>query len=160
MIDGAELAAALKASGVTHVLWIPDSYLGTWEPTLRADPALTLIRVCREGEAIAAAAGLILGGKQPIVFVQCTGFFEAGDALRNVVHDMKLPLFMVVGVRSYYQHQKRATEDTCPIFTEPIVKAWQIPYVVLEEKHTAADLMAEYQKARAANRAGLVLLAE
>jgi sulfopyruvate decarboxylase TPP-binding subunit len=160
MFDGPAVVAALKNCGVTHVIWIPDSELGTWEPALRADPDLQLIRVCREGEAIAVAAGLLLGGKQPVVLIQCTGLFEAGDALRNVVHDLKLPLFLVVGVRSYYAHQRKATADTCPVFTEPIMKAWQIPYVVLDRSHTPADLAAAYRQARAAHRAGAVLFAE
>ena len=94
MLDGPSVVAALKSCGVTHVIWIPDSELGTWEPALLAEPALRLIRVCREGEAMTVAAGLLLGGKKPIVLVQCTGLFEAGDALRNVVHDLKLLLFL------------------------------------------------------------------
>lgn len=160
MLDGPSIAAALKANGVTHVVWIPDSELGTWEPALAATDGLTLVRVCREGEAFAVAAGLHLGGKNPIVMIQCTGLFEAGDALRNVLHDMNLPLFFVVGVRSYYAHQKNATPDTCPVFAEPIMQAWKIPYVVLEERHTAADLAREYRQAQAEKRAGAVLIAE
>jgi sulfopyruvate decarboxylase TPP-binding subunit len=160
MLDGPSVAAALKECGVTHVIWLPDSELGTWEPALLAEPALQLIRVCREGEAFAVAGGLHLGGKRPIVLVQCTGFFEAGDSLRNLVHDLKLPLFVVVGVRSYYLHREGKTADTCPVFTEPIVRAWQIPYVVLDNRHSAADLAAAYRQAQAENRAGAVLLAE
>src|SRR4029077_10619694 len=129
MLDGPSVAAALKDCGITHVVWIPDSELGTWEPALTADPALQLIRVCREGEAMAVAAGLLLGGRQPVVVIQCTGLFEAGDALRNVVHDLKLPVFLVVGVRVYHAHRQGATDDTCPVFTEPILNAWQIPHV-------------------------------
>jgi sulfopyruvate decarboxylase TPP-binding subunit len=160
MLQGSEVVAALKDSGVTHTVWIPDTELGSWEPALRDDPDLKLIRVCREGEAIAVAAGLFLGGRRPVVLIQCTGLFEAGDALRNFVHDLKLPLFFIIGVRSYYAHQKKATRDTCPVFTEPIMKAWQIPYVILEHNHNAADLAAAYRKAQAEKRAGAVLLAE
>jgi sulfopyruvate decarboxylase TPP-binding subunit len=160
MWDGPAVAAALKASGVTDVIWIPDSYLGTWEAALNADPALRLVRVCREGEALAVAAGLLLGGRRPIVFIQCTGFFEAGDALRNVVHDLKLPLFLVVGVRSYYAHQEGKSRDNCPVFTEPILRAWQVPYVLLDRRHSPEDLTAAYRQARAENRAGAILLAE
>jgi sulfopyruvate decarboxylase TPP-binding subunit len=160
MIEGPAAVAALKECGVTHVVWIPDSELGTWEPALRAEPAIQLLRVCREGEAIAVAAGLLLGGKQPIVAIQCTGFFEAGDAFRNVVHDLKLPLFAIVGVRSWYSHQQKATTDSCPVFTEPILQAWRVPYVLLTRQHTAADLEAAYRQARAEDRAGVVLIAE
>lgn len=160
MIDGPSVAAAFKACGVTHVVWIPDSEIGTWEPALLAEPGLQLIRVCREGEAIAVAAGLHLGGKRPIVLMQCTGFFEAGDAFRNLVHDLKLPLFFVIGVRSYYAHQQGTTADTCPVFTEPILQAWKLPYTVLDRRQTASDIAAAYRQAQAERRAGAVLLAE
>ena len=57
MFDGPAVVAALKCAGVSQVVWIPDTELGAWEPALAADPDLKLIRVCREGEAIAVAAG-------------------------------------------------------------------------------------------------------
>lgn len=160
MLDGPSVASALKGCGVTHVVWIPDTELGLWEPALHADPGLQLIRACREGEAIAIAAGLLLGGKQPVVMIQCTGFFEAGDALRNVVHDLKLPLFLVIGVRSYYAHQQGTTTDSCPVYTEPILKAWEIPHTLLDRNLTAEDLAAAYRKSQAEGRAAAVLLAE
>jgi sulfopyruvate decarboxylase TPP-binding subunit len=160
MLDGPSVAAALVRCGITHVVWIPDSELGTWESALTSSPGLTLVRVCREGEAFAVAAGLHIGGKKPIVMIQCTGLFESGDALRNVLHDMKLPLFLVVGVRSYYAHQKGATTDTCPVFTEPIMQAWQIPYVVLDNRHSADDLANAYQDAQTKQHAAAVLIAE
>jgi sulfopyruvate decarboxylase TPP-binding subunit len=160
MLDGPSVVAALQDCGVSHVVWIPDSDIGQWEPALNAALHLQLIRVCREGEAIAVAAGLLLGGKQPIVLIQCTGLFEAGDTLRNIVHDLRLPLFLIIGVRSYHAHQQGASTDSCPIFTEPIVRAWQVPYVLFDRNHTADDLAAAYRQARTKGQAFAVLLAE
>lgn len=160
MFDGPSITAALKRCGITHVVWLPDSELGGWDAALSAQDGMTLLRVCREGEAFALAAGLHLGGKKPIVILQCTGLFEAGDALRNVIHDMKLPIFFIVGVRSYYLHQQRATADTCPVFTEPIMRAWQVPYVLLDQRHSADDVAQAYLEAQAQYRAGAVLIAE
>ncbi|MBY0522561.1 MAG: hypothetical protein K2R98_04160 [Gemmataceae bacterium] len=160
MLDGPSVAAALQECGVTHVVWIPDSHLGAWDAALSHAPGITLIRACREGEAIAIAAGLILGGRKPVVMIQCTGLFEAGDSLRNFVHDMKLPLFLIVGLRSHMAAQKGKVADTCPQFSEPIMQTWKVPYVLLEPRHVAADLAAEYREAQAEKRAGAVLLAE
>src|SRR5690348_8761857 len=98
MLDGPSVVAALEDCGVTHIVWIPDSDIGRWEPALLDASRLQLIRVCREGEAIALAAGLHLGGSRPIVVIQCTGLFEAGDSLRNILYDLHLPLFFVIGV--------------------------------------------------------------
>lgn len=160
MIDGPSLAQAFTAAGVSHILWIPDTELGAWEPALSTAPTFQLIRVCREGEAIALAAGLMIGGKKPVVAIQCTGLFEAGDALRNVVYDLQLPLFLIVGVRNYYNHQAGATSDSCPVFTEPILKAWKIPYLLLDRRHDANDVTSAYRQAQQEGRAGVVLIAE
>jgi sulfopyruvate decarboxylase TPP-binding subunit len=160
MLDGPSVAAALKRSGVTHVVWVPDSVLGAWDGALAGDPDLRLIRVCREGEGLAVAAGLLLGGARPIVMLQCTGLFEAGDALRNIVHDLKLPLFLVVGVRSLLAHRRGASRDSCPVFTEPFLQAWRIPSTILEPDASADDLAAAYRQARESGHAAAVLLPE
>jgi len=160
MLDGPSVVAALQDCGVTHAVWIPDSDIGQWEPALSAASDLQLIRVCREGEAIALAAGLQLGGKRPIVIIQCTGLFEAGDTLRNILHDLHLPLFLIIGVRSYYAHQQGTSTDSCPVFTEPIVRAWQVPYTLFNRSHTAADLAAAYRQAQAKDQPFVVLLPE
>ena len=133
MLDAVAAVGVLEGVGFTHVVWIPDSFLGPWEAALVSSPKLKLIRPCREGEAIGVAAGLMLGGARPVVVCQCTGLFEAGDALRNVVHDLKLPLKLIVGVRSYRAFLAGKTADNCPAFTEPIVKAWQVPYTILAD---------------------------
>ncbi len=160
MFDGPSVVAALEDCGVTHVVWIPDSDIGRWESALRTASRLQLLRVCREGEAIALAAGLHLGGKRPIVLFQCTGLFEAGDTLRNIIHDLHLPLFFMIGVRSYKAHQRGASTDSCPVFTEPILRAWQLPYVLLEDRHSVTDLASAYRQAQTKNQAFAVLLAE
>lgn len=160
MFDGPSVVAALEDCGVTHVAWIPDSDIGRWEPALSTAQRLQLLRVCREGEAIALAAGLYLGGERPIVVMQCTGLFEAGDTLRNILHDLQLPLFFLIGVRNYHAHQRGASKDNCPVFTEPILRAWQLPYVLLDDRHGAADLASAYRQAQAKNQAFAVLIAE
>jgi sulfopyruvate decarboxylase TPP-binding subunit len=160
MLDGAAVAAALKSCGITHVLWVPDSELGRWEPALAGEPAVQLVRVCREGEAIAIAGGLSLGGKRPLVMMQCTGLFDSGDALRNFVHDLGLPLQFLVGVRSWRAAQKGPTFDTCPRFTLPILDAWGLRCDWLDQGATAETLAELIRRAQAEGRAGVVLLPE
>lgn len=160
MLNGPELARALRANGVTHIVWIPDSEIGKWEQAFLNEPGLSLVRVSREGEAFGVAAGLLIGGKFPVVIVQCTGLFEAGDALRNVVHDLKLPLFMIVGLRSWLAAQKGPTFDTCPRFAVPIMDAWQIQYQVLAEGNGVGDVAAMLQMTKKTGHASAVLLPE
>jgi sulfopyruvate decarboxylase TPP-binding subunit len=128
MLDGTTIVAAIPAAGFTHLVWLPDSHLGMWEPAL-VGSSLPVVRPCREGEAVGIAAGLMLGGARPLVAMQCTGFFEAGDAVRNVVHDLRLPLKLIVGVRSWRAAQAGKTDDNCPCFAERLVAAWDLPAV-------------------------------
>ncbi len=161
MLDGPAITDSLEACGITHVVWIPDSHLGTWESALLRSPSITLIRCCREGEAIAVAGGLMLGGAKPVVIIQCTGLFEAGDALRNIVHDLKLPLILLVGVRSQIARETTGTGDNCPTFTVPIVDAWMLPHVMLHpERHGASDVIAAVRALQNGERAGVLLIAE
>ncbi|HEY2910765.1 MAG TPA: thiamine pyrophosphate-binding protein [Gemmataceae bacterium] len=159
MIAGATVAAALEAAGFTHLVWIPDSHLGTWNEAL-AKSRLAPIRPCREGEAIGIAAGLMLGGAKPLVAIQCTGFFEAGDAVRNVVHDLKLPLKLLVGVRSWRAMQAGKTADNCPSYAERLVRAWDLPCEWFDPFAAGASCEAALQRLATAGHAAVLLWGE
>ena len=159
MFSGDEIATLLTELGVTHVVTVPDSTLGTWYPALERAPALRLVRVCREGEAWGVAGGLYLGGATPVVMIQCTGLFESGDALRNVLHDWKLPVFAVIGYRSYLD-QSTLPGDTCLVFTEPILDAWKIDYRLITRRDQMPDIEAHYRAATIAGAPASVVIAE
>ena len=157
MLNASLAVRELEASGFTHVVWVPDSFLGPWESALLSSTKLKLIRPCREGEAIGIAAGLMLGGVKPLVVMQCTGMFEAGDALRNVVHDLRLPLKLIVGVRSYQAFLEGKSKDNCATFTEPILRAWQIPFTLLTHPEDASFAVAVKNLAESVEAAAVLL---
>jgi sulfopyruvate decarboxylase TPP-binding subunit len=157
MVDPAAAVRHLTRAGFTHVVWIPDSAIGPWEAALTSSSSLKLIRPCREGEAIGIAAGLVLGGARPAVVIQCTGLFEAGDALRNVVHDLCLPLKLIVGVRSYRAFAGGRATDNCPAFTEPVLNAWRVPYTLLADSDEAAFAAGVHELAAATGARALLL---
>ncbi|MBW3542384.1 MAG: hypothetical protein KY476_19125 [Planctomycetes bacterium] len=159
MFTGEEIAGTLAGLGVTHVVSLPDSTLGQWEPAIHEHGRLELVRVCREGEAWAVAAGLYLGGKTPVVMIQCTGLFESGDALRNVLHDFQLPLFAIVGYRSYL-NDSTLPGDTARVFTEPILDAWRLDYRLIDEPAKKPLLAEHFRACRTAGSAGVALIAE
>ena len=157
MFTGDQIASLLTDLGVTHVVTVPDSTIGQWESAIETG-GITLIRVCREGEAWAVAAGLFLGGAAPLVMIQCTGLFESGDSLRNVLHDWKLPIPSIIGYRSYL-NQETLPGDTCLAFTEPVLQAWQIDYRLIT-RVDEYEAMAEHLEARPAAAPRAVLIAE
>jgi sulfopyruvate decarboxylase TPP-binding subunit len=157
MFTGPEIVETLEGVGITHVIWVPDSATGLWEAALESSQKLTLVRVCREGEAWPLAAGLMLGGKSPIVIMQTTGLFESGDALRNVLFDLKLPIFALVGVRNALAEESR---DSAKMFAEPILRAWGIDCAWIRDQADKRRLAEHFLACRKAKRAGIALLAE
>jgi sulfopyruvate decarboxylase TPP-binding subunit len=101
MFSAEAIAGVLQELQITHVVTVPDSTIGSWGDYLEHSTDMKVVRVCREGEAWAIAGGLYFGGASPLVLIQCTGFFESGDALRNIIHDWKLPIMSIIGYRSY-----------------------------------------------------------
>jgi sulfopyruvate decarboxylase TPP-binding subunit len=159
MFTPEEIVAAFTELGITHVVWIPDTTTGQWDNALQAAPEIQLIQVCREGEAWALAAGLYLGGAKPIVVIQCTGFFESGDAMRNIVHDYKLPVYGLVGYRSYL-NASSLPGDTCLKFTEPVLEAWALNTVFIDNEEKKPKLAEHYRACVENNVPGIALMAE
>ncbi|MFI5311818.1 MAG: thiamine pyrophosphate-binding protein [Gemmatimonadales bacterium] len=158
MLSGEQIAAMFAELGVTHVVTVPDSTIGRWGDAITR-AGIRLVRVCREGEAWAVAGGLHMGGASPVVLIQCTGFFESGDSLRNFIHDWKLPIFAVIGYRSYL-NQDTLPGDTCLVFTEPVLAAWKIKSCFVKSEAQLGEVRELYRSCRAAGEAGAVLIAE
>ena len=159
MFTGEQIASLLTELGVTHVVTVPDSTLGQWYAAIERQPTLRLVRVCREGEAWGIAGGLHLGGATPLVMIQCTGLFESGDSLRNVLHDWRLPIASIIGYRSYL-NQETLPGDTCLTFTEPVLDAWRIDYRLVTEPAELPVMREHLETCRARGIPGAVLVAE
>jgi len=157
MFPAAQVARLIADLGVTHVVWLPDSGIGPWETALESSSAFRLLRVAREGEAWGLAAGLHIGGQRPLVVMQTTGIFESGDALRNVLFDLRLPLYAVVGYRSYLIEN---SPDTAKHFAEPILRAWGLDYVLLKRPDELPRLREHFLACQAAGKPGVTLIAE
>ena len=157
MFAGSEIAALLAELGVTHVIWLPDSGVGAWEAALESSPSFKLLRVSREAEAWGIAAGLHIGGARPLVIMQTTGLFDSGDALRNALFDLGLPLFAILGARSFLVEN---SPDTAKHFAEPILRAWGLDYVVLRQSDELPRLKNHFLNCSAAATPGVALVAE
>jgi sulfopyruvate decarboxylase TPP-binding subunit len=157
MILGHQIEEAVSQLGTTHVVWLPDTALGQWEEALEKSASFDLLRVCREGEAWPLAAGLYLGGKSPLVMMQTTGLFESGDALRNVLFDLGIPLFALIGYRSYLVED---SPDTAKKFAEPILDAWGLRYELIQGSEDLPKLADHIRVCRTDGVPGVGLIAE
>jgi sulfopyruvate decarboxylase subunit alpha len=140
----------LNKNGVTHVVWLPDSETNFMYQQMMADTSLSLVPVCREGESMAIAAGLWIGGKKPVVLIQNTGMMESGDSIRGLALDINLPLVLIIGYRGWTRHG--VVNDSAARYTEPLLHAWGINYYLVEADEDVERISIAFEEAEREQR--------
>ena len=121
------LLAALKDAGIDLVATLPDAWLTDLIEAIDAHPALTLVRVTREDEAVGICAGAFLGGRKAAVLAQNAGVLLATNALAGLAMHHQIPVLLLVAHRGgidddqYYQVYKHRT-------TLPVLDALGLPH--------------------------------
>ena len=156
VLHPASIIAELKKNGITHVVWLPDSETKFMYHQLMADPEIDLVPVCREGETMAIAAGLWVGGKKPVVLIQNTGVMESGDSVRGLGLDVNHPLVMLVGYRGWDRHGPAT--DSAGRFIEHILHAWGINYYLIEVDEDAPRISLAFEEASRSAKPVAVLM--
>lgn len=143
----AALLGELDALGINYLVGVPDNGAAALFAAAAEHPRISLLTATREGEAIAVASGIWLGGGSPVVTVQNTGLLESGDGLRGTAYRMGAPLLLLVGVRGHAkmiahgdeieaerragglraETLQRADVDSVALLTEATLEAWAVP---------------------------------
>ena len=148
----------MKKNGVTHVVWLPDSETNWLYMLMKNDPELDLIPVSREGQAFSVAAGLSVGGKNPVILIQNTGMMESGDSLRGWCLGMNIPVVMMVGYRGYTRHG--VNSDTAATYTERFLNAFGIQYYLVENDSDAERISVAFEEAQQTKRPVAILVGD
>jgi len=148
----------LKANGVTHVVWLPDSETNFLYVLLQNEPSLDLVAVSREGQAFSTASGLSVGGAKPVILIQNTGLMESGDSMRGWVMSMNIPVVLMVGYRGWTRHG--VNTDTAATYTEHFLHAFGIKYYLVESDDDADRISVAFQQAEQTKQPVAVLIGD
>jgi sulfopyruvate decarboxylase TPP-binding subunit len=151
----------LSRHGVTDVVSLPDNSSSALLALLRQSGEIRLLSVTREGEAFALAAGLWLGGRNPLVLIQNTGLLESGDSLRGTLVRMRIPVVCLVTYRGYAKFARLETPldpspevlsrpdlDSVAVMTEPTLRAWGVPFDFLHTNEDIGKIAAAFAQAQ------------
>jgi sulfopyruvate decarboxylase subunit alpha len=150
-LKGASILAAIKQSGVEFVLAVPDivTSKGLLFP-IAADPALRLVRTCKEDECIGIASGLHYTDKRALVLIQYTGFLYAMNAIRAVAVEYKQPICMMIGLLGHEPERLPTESGRYGVrIIEPICDAMGIPHHLISQESDIAKIKPAIDKAYA-----------
>jgi len=164
----AEVAMQLiRREQFTHMVTIANFETEGLRSSFAADPDLTVIAACREGEGVAIASGLAAAGRKVVLCIENVGFFECLDTLRALPCDMSIPLPIFVGYLG-----RGATYDAVRPFaggmaghvslagtwTEAVLDAASIKHTTLLPDADEADARTTLEDALAADEPFVVLV--
>jgi sulfopyruvate decarboxylase TPP-binding subunit len=149
LLSGANIIAAIKASGIEYILSVPDitTSSGLLAP-IAHDPAFRLIRVCKEDECIGIASGLSYCDKRALILIQHTGFLDSINAIRGIAVEYKQPICMMVGLLQHEPDRApRASSRYGVRIMEPILEDMGIAHHLVAVDADAAKIKPAIDKA-------------
>ena len=169
-----KLVDVLFSLGATHVVTIPDNTSAPLLDAVKAHEELELVLGTREGEVVALASGLWLGGARPLVLIQNTGLLESGDGLRGTASRMGAPILLLVTCRGFSRSRQAGREpgagemtrdllvrpdlDSVAGMTHSTLRAWGIPFHTLQDPLDLTPIREGWTMAQEEERPVAVLL--
>lgn len=132
-LDGALLADAIRALGVSHIICVPDTNLRTAIAALGESEPPQMIYACTEDEAIGINTGLYITGHKPMLLIQNNGLYACINTLKAMALDAQIPTFFLIGQFGRdvnldpNDNPRRAVHRL-----EPTLATWGVPFFRIE----------------------------
>ena len=151
------LLQAIRDAGVQDVVLVPDTHQRTVLDLLMADDEIRTIHCSTEDEAVAVSAGLIIGGRRPLMQIQHAGLYASVNNLRGVGLDGQFPIVLLIGLLGRDPElEPRADGSSMVRLCEPLLDTLGIPAHLLDGTDDLHHIGAAF--AEAAARGGPVAL--
>jgi sulfopyruvate decarboxylase subunit alpha len=162
-IGASQYLEALQEAGVTHFVTVPDFVqLALHQAIEGGSSPIQLVRTCNEDQAVCAAAGLRVGGKQPIVVVQNQGLYACVNTIRAVALDARIPTVFLIGQfgRENANLGKPTTESSRRVVNllEPLLDTLQVPHWCLDVPADLASVKVAFDTATARRGAAALIV--
>lgn len=154
VLRGADIIAAIKESGIATVVALPDIVTsdGLLWPIAR-DPAMRLIRVCKEDEGVSICAGLAFAGARSLLLMQHTGLLDSINAIRAIAVEYELGLCMIVGLQGMEPDREPPQSGKYGVrIVEPLLDVMNIDHARLTVRGDEARIPLAFGRARNAKR--------
>ena len=127
MLEAEAFIEAARAAGFSHYSGVPCSYLTPFINYVINDDGLNYVSAANEGDAVAFAAGVAIGGEAGVAMMQNSGLGNAVSPLTSLAWVFRIPLLLITtqrgapGVPDEPQHELmgRITGDLLEVMSVP-----------------------------------------
>lgn len=151
------LLSAIREAGVQDVVLVPDTHQRTVLDLLMDDEDFRTVHCSTEDEAIAVSAGLIIGGRRPMMQIQHAGLYASVNNLRGVGLDGRFPIVILIGLLGRDPELDPRDDGSSMVrLCEPLLETLDIPSHLLDGPDDLHHVAAAFDEAE--QRGGPVAL--
>lgn len=139
MIHAQQFVTAARKHGFSWYAGVPCSFLTPFINYVIGDPELTYVSAANEGDAVAAAAGACIGGRQGVAMMQNSGLGNAVSPLTSLTHVFRIPLLVICTHRGAPGVQDEPQHELMGQITESLFETMRIPWEYFPRDASAID---------------------
>ena len=128
MINADAFIEAARGLGFTHYTGVPCSYLTPFINYVINDDQLGYISSANEGDALATAAGLTVGGRRAVAMMQNSGLGNAVNPLTSLAHTFDIPVLLIVTQRGKPGRKDEPQHELMGRITTDLFELMEIPW--------------------------------
>lgn len=148
-LKAASIIEEIKAAGIEFIVALPDRTTSHHLlKRLSEDPALRLVKVCKEDEGVSICSGLYSTGRKALLLIQYTGLLDSINALRGVAMEGHNPVCMMVGLLGKEPGVAPTQSGRYGLrIVEPILDVMQIEHHLIETTEDTTKIKPAIEKA-------------
>ncbi len=134
MIEAEEFVEAARALGFRHYTGVPCSFLTPFINYVINDDSLIYVSSANEGDALATAAGAVIGGERSVIMMQNSGLGNAVSPITSLAWVFRIPMIIITthrgapGVKDEPQHELMGQ------ITGELLETMQVPWETFPQK--------------------------
>ena len=128
MINAEAFIEAARGLGFTRYTGVPCSYLTPFINYVINDERLSYISSANEGDAVATAAGLTVGGRRAVAMMQNSGLGNAVNPLTSLANTFDIPVLLIVTQRGKPGHRDEPQHELMGRVTGGLFDLVEIPW--------------------------------
>ncbi|MHC5023613.1 MAG: phosphonopyruvate decarboxylase [Planctomycetota bacterium] len=139
MISAEAFVERARARGHDFFSGVPCSYLTPFIDTVIDDDRLTYVPSASEGDAVAIAAGAVLGGRRAVVMMQNSGLGNAVNPLTSLTWPFRIPVLLLVTHRGETPGSDEPQHELMGQVTTALLEQMQVPWAPFPDADDRID---------------------
>ena len=128
MINANEFVEAAHKLGFSRYTGVPCSFLTPFINYVINDDTLEYVSSANEGDALATAAGLVIGGQRSIVMMQNSGLGNAVSPLTSLSYVFRIPCLIITTQRGQPGVKDEPQHELMGQITEELFETMRVPW--------------------------------